>query len=307
MAAGNTDALSDCVALSCQIPLSVEELFVDFVTQRLASAIETLDSPRDGFALIRFYVDPAKASSASVEIDIFCREQLQLADPVAVETATVRDRDWQEEFRCSVRPALIDGSILLRPSWMGSDDPRCHQARAGADPEFEIVIDPKMAFGTGSHETTRLCLKALNRELTAGQRLADIGCGSGILAIFAALKGASEALAVDIDPVAIENCRENVAFNGVEKSVTIHTGSVDLLLSSEKFDFVVANILFHKLRLLLPNIISILAPNAILALAGMLVTDAPEVGNTLKELGVSEWSREDDGEWSLYLCRISGA
>ena len=135
-----------------------------------------------------------------------------------------------------------------------------------------IVLDPGLAFGTGSHPTTHMCLQWLGENLRPGERVIDYGCGSGILAIAAALLGAARVVAVDIDPQAVTSTRANAQVNGVDVDVRLSTEPVP-----EPADVVVANILSNPLKLLAPMLSSLVAPGGRLVLAGLLDRQMDEV------------------------------
>ncbi|MDR0379046.1 MAG: 50S ribosomal protein L11 methyltransferase, partial [Candidatus Accumulibacter sp.] len=152
--------------------------------------------------------------------------------------------------------------LWIVPSWHAAPDPRA----------IVLVLDPGMAFGTGSHPTTRLCLEWLERVMTPGSAVLDYGCGSGILGIAAARLGATNVLGVDIDPQAVATGRSNAARNGVDVRFDDAATRID-----ERFDLVVANILANPLRLLAPAICAHVRPGGRLALSGILSAQAEEL------------------------------
>ncbi len=157
--------------------------------------------------------------------------------PDAVRTRTVHEEDWANAWKEHFRPQHI-GDFVISPRW------RRYRPKPG---EAVITLDPGMAFGTGQHPTTRMCLLALSEHLKPGQRLLDLGTGSGILAIAGVMLGAAEVIAVDTDPLAVKIAGENVIANGVAAAVTVAEGSLGdgwpaALSPPSPFDCVVANI-----------------------------------------------------------------
>jgi ribosomal protein L11 methyltransferase len=175
---------------------------------------------------------------------------------------TVEERDWVRLSQAQFEPIQVSARLWIVPSWHVAPDPRA----------IVLVLDPGMAFGTGSHPTTRLCLEWLERVVTPGSAVLDYGCGSGILGIAAARLGATNVLGVDIDPQAVATARSNAVRNGVDVRFDDAATRID-----ERFDLVVANILANPLRLLAPAICAHVRPGGRLALSGILSTQVEEL------------------------------
>ena len=159
-----------------------------------------------------------------------------------VMTDIVREQDWANNWKQYYKPTRIGKNIVVKPSWEE------YQAKEG---DKIIELDPGMAFGTGTHETTALCLEAIERHVAPGCEVLDIGCGSGILSIAAALCGAGKVTAIDIDPVAVRVAQENVALNGVADVVVCR--EADLLAGQqESAGVVLANIVADVILRLMP-------------------------------------------------------
>ena len=177
----------------------------------------------------------------------------------------IQEVNWVEAWKQHYQPIPIGRRLIIVPAWM----------EAPAPERIPIRIDPGMAFGTGTHPTTQLCLELLEDYLRTGETVIDVGCGSGILAVAAIKLGAGRALGVDIDPQAIPNARENAAANGVEDRLEIGTGSVSEVLagnySIRQAPLVMANILAPILvHLLEAGMSELVTPGGRLILAGIL-------------------------------------
>ena len=174
----------------------------------------------------------------------------------------VQEQNWVQLTQSQFDPIRISGRLWIVPSWHTAPDPDA----------IVLVLDPGMAFGTGSHPTTRLCLEWLERTVTPGISLLDYGCGSGILAIAAARLGASDVLGVDIDPQAVSAAKNNAERN----DVSAHFADSALAIE-EQFDIVVANILSNPLKALAPAICAHVRPGGLLALSGILAEQTDDL------------------------------
>jgi len=175
---------------------------------------------------------------------------------------TVAEQNWVQLTQAQFEPIRVSRRLWIVPSWHEAPDPSA----------VNLVLDPGMAFGTGSHPTTRLCLEWLEHNVSTGCSLLDYGCGSGILAIAAARLGAGRVAGVDIDPQAVEAARANAGRNDVTAFFSDSTQPVD-----GEYDLVVANILSNPLRVLAPAICAHVRPGGWLALSGILREQADEI------------------------------
>lgn len=206
-------------------------------------------------------------------------------DEAALEAAVVPDQDWNAAWEASLRPVEA-GPFVVAPSWA--------EAPAGLDPALVLRIDPKMAFGTGYHETTRICLRLLPDAVPPGGRVLDVGTGTGVLAIAALRLGAASAVGVDVDPWSVTNGRENAERNGVEARLEVREGSLEAVPEGG-FDLVVANIIRSILEPLLPTIAEKAAGPVVLS--GLLATERDRTVEALRGLGFGLEAEAAENEW----------
>lgn len=200
----------------------------------------------------------------------------------------VPDEDWVRLTQSQFGPIRVGDRIWIVPSWHAAD-PDVPSPEAGPDGIVRIELDPGLAFGTGSHPTTHLCLEWLAACLPAGSTVLDYGCGSGILAIAAAMLGAARVEAVDIDEQAVQATRDNAANNRVEVQACLPDA-----FGPGRFDVVVANILSNPLKLLAPMLSNRVAPGGHLVLSGVLERQAEEVAAAYAPwLSMQVWQSRD--------------
>ena len=198
----------------------------------------------------------------------------------------VPEEDWSAGWREHFAPVPASPRVVVCAPWH-----RVQPPPGGC----VVVIEPKMAFGTGSHETTQLALRDIEDVLTPSTNLLDVGTGSGVLAIAAAKLGAGEALAVDTDPQAVENACENVVLNGVGHRVTVAEGSAADVVGV--FDTVVANILTSVIIPMLPDLEARLGKRGSLVLGGILGREEAAVTSAVCGIGLSVTSVRHAGDW----------
>jgi ribosomal protein L11 methyltransferase len=185
-----------------------------------------------------------------------------LSEPLNYAVGTVADQNWVQLTQSQFDPIRVSERLWIVPSWHESPDPAA----------INLILDPGMAFGTGSHPTTRLCLEWLERTVSPSCSVLDYGCGSGILAIAAARLGAGRVAGVDIDPQAVESARANAERNEVS---ALFADSAEPVAG--EYDLVVANILSNPLRVLAPAICAHVRSGGCLALSGILREQAEEI------------------------------
>ena len=205
----------------------------------------------------------------------------------------IQEEDWNSEWERSIQPIEVGRRFVIKPTWSSYDN------RAG---RIVLEIDPKMSFGTGYHETTRLMLRLLEEHLAPGSRVADVGTGTGILAIAAAKLGASSVLGIDIDEWSIDNARENVLLNGVGSAVSISPTPVEELRDAD-FDMIAANLTLNTNSELLSRFHRILRHKGTLLLSGFFRDDLETMHQRLTAQGFTLIDSPYENEWLAITAR----
>ena len=235
---------------------------------------------------------PAERSLS--EAKAFLSERIStLALDATVTTEGMCEEDWAEAWKKYYHPIRI-GRITVVPAW---------EEYTPADGELILRMDPGMAFGTGTHETTRLVMEMLSEEITGGERLLDVGTGSGILALAATKLGAKACYAYDIDPVAVRVAKENVEKDGAQN---VYCGVADLLDgvdTAEPYDFVVANIVADIILRLLPSLGSVMKQGARAILSGIIGGRADDIRAVLSTYGFTLVREAEERDWYALLIQ----
>ena len=222
-------------------------------------------------AKIHIYIDPEDNIGEAVQ---FLRERLTAADiAYTIDQSMVKEDDWRNNWRKFFQPMPVGERLLINPSWYTDTDPKGR---------LMMNIDPGLAFGTGKHETTQLCMETLERYVKGGERVLDVGCGSGILGIAAVMLGADSAFGVDIDEVAVRTANENAAVNHVQDKFTAIAG--DLVDKVDgKYDIVVANIVADAIIALSASVKDLMTDDAVYITSGIIDTRADDVKNAIRD------------------------
>ncbi len=214
-----------------------------------------------------------------------------------IEIKEIDQIDWETSWKQYFKPVHITDRIVVKPQW---------EEYLPQKDELIIHIDPGMAFGTGTHETTSMCIKAIEKNLEPGYSILDIGTGSGILSIAAVLLGAKEATGVDLDPVAVEVANENIEINGLSDKINILHGDL-LTLIEGQFDIVVANIIADAILILLDSDVkSFVKDNGLFICSGIIQEKEGLVVEKLKEKGFEIKEINRDGEWVCITSTCHG-
>ena len=267
-----------------QLRNAVESAFLDF---GITCYMDGDGKPEIRSDVLTCYLPTAEEAT---KLERFVREELKhsgLGDNISIKTSTIRNEDWQTAWQKDWKPTLVGNTFCICPTWLTYD---------GKDKRI-INIDPQMAFGTGTHETTQLCLELIEEVFATKpiNSFLDVGCGSGILSIAAGMLGAPEVYGVDIEEHILETARGNVKQNSTKLgSAVINFSDRQLQDIDLKFDFVCANILSSVIKELWPKIQNKLAPNGTIVLSGIL---AEEQEDFIKTLGINPVKIITKGDW----------
>lgn len=221
------------------------------------------------------------------------RKEYPISD---VRTRELTKEDWTERWKKGYEIRKISRRLVIVPSWKNYSPKR---------DEVVVTMDPGMAFGTGLHPTTRLCLVALEKYLKTGERVLDVGTGSGILTIAAVKFGAGHVTALDIEATAVEIAKQNVIQNGVSDRVNLYTGTLqDPGLEIKPANLILVNILAYTIIKMLPDLKAKLLPGGRIINSGILKEYAPDVETAMKTEGFELIETLEEGEWVSLVARV---
>lgn len=210
-----------------------------------------------------------------------------------LEMKDVDEEDWSNAWKKYYHPVQVGEHLVVCPSWEAYDR---------KPDEVVLTLNPGMAFGTGTHDTTRLCMELLEKYITPQDTVLDVGCGSGILAITAALLGANKIIGCDIDEVAVKVAGENAALNGVQDRISFHQGDLTSQVEGS-FQIICANIVADVIIRLSEDAGRYLAKDGIFITSGIIDTREQDVLNALEQNGFQVIERRTSGGWVALACK----
>lgn len=264
---------------------------------------EGLERRMAGRSRITFYLEAreagfAKLGEVRIALEGLKQERTDLGT-LLMTLEDVEDADWENNWKQYYKPMEIGERLLVIPQWEEADPGE----------RVPLYLDPGLTFGTGAHATTRLCLTALERLVQGGERVLDLGCGSGILSVAALRLGAASALAVDIDDKCRDAAEENAGLNGIgpeQLSVLIGNLLTDGTVAEAiggGYDLVLANIVADVIIALAPRVRGLLGPGGTFLCSGVIEGRAGEVVSALAANGLKVLEKREDNGWFAFICQ----
>lgn len=270
------------------VETQIHEAVCNFIVERFAGGLVLDEDEKAGLVSITFYITEGEYPNFKTLLAEYIRhgcgdEKFSESD---IRTRKIANLEWIQVYRDSIKPVAID-RLYIHPPWI----------EASREHELDLIIEPRMAFGTGNHESTRLCIREILKYLRPGDAFFDLGCGSGILSIVAAKLGARPVKGVDIDPIAVQNAIENAALNEVTEKVQIVLGSIEKASGDPPYDLLAANIIKSTIAGLFEGIYHAMKPGATFVLSGLLVEDKEPLLELLSKYNILKYNINYDGEW----------
>lgn len=259
----------------------------DYITDLLSNDLATIgfDSFIDSEDGLEAYIEASKYNEDRLKTLLF---EFVYDEGILFSAEKMEDKNWNEEWEKNFfDPIIISDKCVIHSSFH-KDFPKC---------EYDIIINPKMAFGTGHHETTSLMIEEILKMDFRGKKVLDMGCGTSVLAILAEKCGASELTAIDIDDWCVNNSLENIEINK-NKNIKVLLGGAELLVNMN-FDIVLANINRNILLADMEKYISVLNPKGLLFMSGFYIQDIPMIEQKANELGLKLIHSHSKNNWAL--------
>ena len=288
------------IEIEDKIPLSDEDkkkMFIDILPDL---------GEDDGVAYVSFYIEPEKDHAETLqEVTEAVKELADFVDigEASIEKSETADVDWMNNWKKFWKPFKVDDKIIIKPTWEKLPEDTTEDT-------LVVELDPGTAFGTGMHHTTRLCITQMKKYLQKGQKLFDVGCGSGILSIISLLLGADSAFAVDIDPNAVDIAYQNAGMNDVDISkYTVKAG--DIITNTElqneiaknEYDVVVANIVADVIIALAPKAREYMKQGGVFITSGIIEDRVDDVKAALEKCGFEINSIKQRKDWVSIVCK----
>lgn len=289
------------LAVSMTVPGELAEAVADVLARfapsgTAVSGVPPLDTA-DHLTVQAYLEEPSAGPDAKRRIAEALWHLSQITPIPEPSFTWIEEEDWAESWKEHFRPLSVGRRLVVVPAWLANDEPE----------RLPIVLEPGMAFGTGAHPSTRLCLEALEERVRPGDVVVDVGCGSGILGIAAARLGARRVLACDIDADAVAAARRGAELNGLTGTIEVFHGSVAeaaARLSQRKADVVLANILAPTLEALLrAGLIGLARRDGVIVLAGILSGQRDGVARAAEKAGLRLTAETAEGDWVALIFR----
>ena len=274
------------IEASVEVPREQSDAVCNFIIENICAGLVLEDEEDSPVTGIKFYVAADDDRDFQKRLKSFLTG-IGITTGSDIRRRTVENVEWEEEYKRQMKAVVIAGDVTVRPPWQDPPD----------GTRYDIIIEPKMAFGTGTHETTRSCLQVIRQTLKPGVRFLDMGCGSGVLSILADKMGAAYIKAIDYDIVAVENSRENFEINNVSTENAVRHGSLEQCDNDQPYDYVCVNIIKTAIMEMLPRLKKLVAAGGTLVLSGLLDRDLDDVLALMDQLRLNDYAIVEDNEW----------
>ncbi len=279
------DTASQWISADIHIAHAYREVAIDFAMALGGLAIVEKDDA--------FQVSYPLDNSTQLILDELKTFIMDLDATASLSQDIVDRENWNKNWQAFFKPTPITDQLIVLPEWEAPE--QFHQA-------IKTRIHPAMAFGTGTHETTQLCLEILDSLVQGGERVLDVGTGSGILGITALLKGAAEVDGLENDPFTEENIRDNLALNGIHSGFNLQISESPVL--NPPYDILVVNIIRARLFPILPDYFSSVRKGGRVIVSGLIQEEDPETRELLKASPWEVLKTYTKNEWIAYLCEV---
>lgn len=269
--------------------MDMEEMFTDYVEEGILQEGQE--------AYVRFYVSEEEDVQEILQIlakKLHDLRQFVQVGSCNIETETVDDEEWYDNWKQHYKPFRIADHIIIKPTWK--------ECKTITDEDIVVEIDPGMAFGSGTHETTSMCIALIHTYIKPNDVLLDVGCGSGILGITAAKLGAQNVVCIDLDKNAVKAAKDNVIHNHVDATVKVLHGNL-LEMSDIKAHIIVANIMADVIIFLSRSVGNHLLTGGLFIASGIILDKVDEVIEALETNGFTILEVERMGEWSAIVAK----